>query len=335
MSRVIINNLNKQYTNNVVVKDFSIEINDGEFITFLGPSGCGKTTNLRMIAGFIKPTSGEIVIGDRIVSNPEKNIFIPPEERKLGMVFQSYAVWPHMNVFNNIAYPLKIKKENKKNIEKKVAKILELVDMKELSLRFPHELSGGQQQRVALARALVMEPEVLLLDEPLSNLDAKLREEMRIEIKELQRKTGITIIFVTHDQMEAMLLSDRVVVMEKGNIHQIDDPHSIYQNPADYFVADFIGNANFIDPVLLEIKENNEGKFVMIRPEDVVLDNKNGRFSALVKQKMFIGEGYLYILDFRSNDILVKTHSRNKFNIGENIKFDLISSHIIYEARRY
>jgi len=329
MSRVVINKLNKSYNDNLVVRDFTIEINDGEFITFLGPSGCGKTTNLRMIAGFIRPTSGEIMIGEKTVSCPEKNIFIQPEERKLGMVFQSYAVWPHMNVFNNIAYPLKINKESKKAIERKVDEILELVDMKELSLRFPHELSGGQQQRVALARALVMNPEVLLLDEPLSNLDAKLREEMRIEIKELQRKTGITIIFVTHDQLEAMLLSDRVVVMEKGNIHQIDDPVSIYKNPADYFVADFIGNANFLTPELLGIQAAESKSIIMIRPEDVVINNKTGKYTATVKQRLFVGEGFFYVLDFNGSDIKVKTHSKESCSPGDSVKFDFLYTHVI------
>ncbi len=329
MSRVVIKKLNKSYNDNLVVRDFTIEINDGEFITFLGPSGCGKTTNLRMIAGFIRPSSGEIIIGDKTVSCPEKNIFIQPEDRKLGMVFQSYAVWPHMNVFNNIAYPLKIKKESRKIIEKKVDEILELVDMRDLSLRFPHELSGGQQQRVALARALVMNPEVLLLDEPLSNLDAKLREEMRIEIKELQRKTGITIIFVTHDQLEAMLLSDRVVVMEKGNIHQIDDPVSIYKNPADYFVADFIGNANFVSPELLDISVADKKSTIMIRPEDVVLNIKTGKYAATVKQRLFVGEGFFYVLDFNGNDIKVKTHSKESCNTGDAVKFDFLYTHVI------
>lgn len=331
MSRVLIKKLSKAYGDNTVVKDFTLEINDGEFITFLGPSGCGKTTNLRMIAGFIRPTSGEITIGGRVVSSSEKNIFIQPEERRLGMVFQSYAVWPHMNVFNNIAYPLKIKKENRKAIEKKVGEILELVDMRDLSARFPHELSGGQQQRVALARALVMQPEVLLLDEPLSNLDAKLREEMRIEIKELQRKTGITIIFVTHDQIEAMLLSDRVVVMEKGIIHQIDNPVEIYQKPADFFVADFIGNTNFADPSLFEIEKQESGSVVMVRPEDIHLDI-GGKYSAKIKQKMFIGEGFIYILDFKGVDLMVKTHSRNNYNTGELINFDLQNRQILMTA---
>ncbi|TXT50772.1 MAG: iron(III) transport system ATP-binding protein [Spirochaetes bacterium] len=322
MSRVFFKRLCKSYGDNEVVKDFSIEIEDGEFITFLGPSGCGKTTSLRMVAGFVRPTSGEIIIGDSIVSSPASRIFIQPEDRKLGMVFQSYAVWPHMNVFNNIAYPLRIKKEQKSVIAKKVEKILDLVDMSELGKRFPSELSGGQQQRVALARALVMEPEVLLLDEPLSNLDAKLREDMRIEIKELQKKTGITIIFVTHDQMEAMLMSDRVVVMEKGVIHQVGDPVSIYQNPANFFVAGFIGTANFIKPGHLDEIGYRSAKTCMVRPEDIVLDKEKGRYRGTVAQKMFIGEGFLYVIDFRGDALKVKALPTQQYDPGSEVGMD-------------
>ncbi len=330
MSNVTINNLCKSYDDNLVVDNFSIEIENGEFITFLGPSGCGKTTNLRMVAGFIKPNSGEIKIGNQIVSNPEKNIFIQPENRNLGMVFQSYAVWPHMNVFNNISYPLKIRKESRKSIEKKVGSILELTSMSELKDRMPNELSGGQQQRIALARALVMDPEVLLLDEPLSNLDAKLREDMRIEIKELQRKTGVTIIFVTHDQNEAMLLSDRVVVMEKGCIHQIGNPVSIYQNPADFFVADFIGTANFINPKDVNIENNNiKDKLYMVRPENVVLGVESNRYTAVVKERMFLGEGFLYILNFAGNEIKVKSLPHVQYVPGDVIRIDFTQGHLL------
>ena len=330
MSNVTIKNLCKSYDDNLVVNNFSMEIEQGEFITFLGPSGCGKTTNLRMVAGFIKPASGEIMIGNQLVSCPEKNIFVQPEDRNLGMVFQSYAVWPHMNVFNNIGYPLKIRKESKKNIEKKVESILELTAMSDLKNRMPHELSGGQQQRVALARALVMDPEVLLLDEPLSNLDAKLREDMRIEIKELQRKTGVTIIFVTHDQMEAMLLSDRVVVMEKGHIHQIGDPVSIYQNPSDFFVADFIGTANFINAENLESeKENGEDRYFMVRPEDIVLCPDNGKYSAVVRERMFLGEGFLYVLDFKGDELKVKSLPHIQYKPGDTVNIDFIKGNYL------
>ncbi len=331
MAEVSIRNLNKNYKDNIVVNNFSIDIKDGEFITFLGPSGCGKTTNLRMIAGFIKPTSGEIRIGNEIISNPEKNIYVPPEERQLGMVFQSYAIWPHMNVFGNISYPLKIRKVPKSIIQKKVEEILDLVKMRELIDRFPHELSGGQQQRVALARALVIKPEVLLLDEPLSNLDAKLREDMRIELKELQRETGVTIIFVTHDQMEAMVLSDRIVVMEKGCVHQIDTPENIYQRPSDYFVADFIGVANFIELKYVpeEIDGANSRKNIIVRPEDIEIANVKGTYKAVVKQKLYVGDSFLYVLDFKGILLKAKTDVRIRHDVGDEILFNIRHKHYI------
>jgi len=331
MAEVSIRNLNKNYKDNIVVNNFSINIKDGEFITFLGPSGCGKTTNLRMIAGFIKPTSGEIRIGNEIISNPEKNIYVPPEERQLGMVFQSYAIWPHMNVFGNISYPLKIRKVHKNVIKKKVEEILDLVKMRELIDRFPHELSGGQQQRVALARALIIKPEVLLLDEPLSNLDAKLREDMRIELKELQRETGVTIIFVTHDQMEAMVLSDRIVVMEKGVVHQIDTPENIYQRPADYFVADFIGVANFIklEYVPEEIDKSNPGKNIVVRPEDIEIVNSQGRYKAVIKQKLYVGDSFLYVIDFKGILLKAKTDVTIRHDVGDEILFNIRQKHYI------
>ncbi len=331
MAEVSIRNLNKSYEDNLVVNNFTIDIKDGEFITFLGPSGCGKTTNLRMIAGFIKPSSGEIRIGKEIISNPEKNIFVPPEDRQLGMVFQSYAIWPHMNVFGNISYPLKIRKVPKNEIKKKVEEILELVKMRDLISRFPHELSGGQQQRVALARALIIKPEVLLLDEPLSNLDAKLREDMRIELKELQRETGVTIIFVTHDQMEAMVLSDRIVVMEKGHVHQIDTPENIYQRPSDYFVADFIGMANFIELKYVpdETDMINSGEKIVVRPEDIEIVSKRGRYKAVIKQKLYIGDSFFYVLDFNGILLKAKTDVSIRRNIGDKILFNIRQKHFI------
>jgi len=331
MAEVAIRNLYKSYDDNLVVNNFTLEIEDGEFITFLGPSGCGKTTNLRMIAGFIKPSSGEICIGKQVVTNPEKNIYIPPEERQLGMVFQSYAIWPHMNVFDNIAYPLKIRKVTKNEIQKRVEAILYLVKMRELIYRFPHELSGGQQQRVALARALIIKPEVLLLDEPLSNLDAKLREEMRIELKELQRETGVTIIFVTHDQMEAMVLSDRIVVMEKGIVHQIDTPENIYQRPSDYFVADFIGVANFIE--LKDIPEEADrirsGGKIVVRPEDIEIVSERGKYTAIVKQKLYIGDSFFYVIDFGGILLKAKTDTSIRRDIGQKVSFRIRQKHFI------
>ncbi|MBP7200933.1 MAG: ABC transporter ATP-binding protein, partial [Mesotoga sp.] len=218
MSKVVLKGLSKSFGEVNVVNNIDLEINDREFLSFLGPSGCGKTTTLRMIAGFDMPTTGEIFIGERLVSSVDKKIFVPPEERNVGMVFQNYAVWPHMDVFKNVAYPLKIKKTGADEMKERVLKVLSMVKLTGMEKRYPHQLSGGQQQRVALARALVMEPDVMLLDEPLSNLDAKLREEMRFEIKDIQRRVGVTIIYVTHDQAEAMAMSDRILLLHNARV---------------------------------------------------------------------------------------------------------------------
>lgn len=247
MSQVKISHVFKRFGEVTAVNDFNIDIADGEFISFLGPSGCGKTTTLRMVAGFERASEGEIVIGDNVVSSSEKGIFVPPEKRGVGMVFQSYAVWPHMNVIDNVGYPLKIQNVPKEERLARVNEMLELVHLKEYGHRLPSELSGGQQQRVALARALVARPSLLLLDEPLSNLDAKLRESMRFEISQIQKKLGITVIYVTHDQSEAMALSDKILVMKLGVMQQIDTPLNIYNNPANKFVFSFIGVSSFTD----------------------------------------------------------------------------------------
>ena len=243
MSTITINHITKSFGPNTVLKDFTETFGDGEFITLLGPSGCGKTTMLRIIAGFEKPTSGELWIDDQLVSSGKT--FVPPEKRNIGMVFQSYAVWPHMNVFDNVAYPLRIQKQSKEKIREAVGKVLEIVHLSQYTERLPSQLSGGQQQRIALARALVAEPKLLLLDEPLSNLDAKLRESMRFEIKEIQQRTGITVVYVTHDQTEAMAMSDRIFLINSGVVQQCGTPREIYNHPANQFVADFLGKVDF------------------------------------------------------------------------------------------
>ena len=243
MSTVTIRRVTKAFGNNVVLKDFDETFRDGEFITLLGPSGCGKTTMLRIIAGFEKPTSGELYFDDQLVSGGKT--FLPPEKRGIGMVFQSYAVWPHMNVFENVAYPLQIQKQDKGSIREAVDRVLETVHLSQYAERLPSQLSGGQQQRVALARALVAAPKLLLLDEPLSNLDAKLRESMRFEIKEIQKRTGITVVYVTHDQTEAMAMSDRIFLINRGVVQQSGTPEEIYNHPANQFVADFLGKVDF------------------------------------------------------------------------------------------
>jgi len=243
MATVNIQNVTKAFGDNVVLREFSATFRDGEFITLLGPSGCGKTTMLRIIAGFEKPTRGEVYIDGTLVSGGKT--FVPPEKRGIGMVFQSYAVWPHMNVFDNVAYPLTIRHVSKAEIKTSVERVLGIVHLTQYAERFPNQLSGGQQQRVALARALVAEPKLLLLDEPLSNLDAKLRESMRFEIKEIQRKLGITVVYVTHDQTEAMAMSDRIFLINRGDIQQCGTPQEIYNSPVNQFVADFLGNVDF------------------------------------------------------------------------------------------
>ncbi len=233
-----IKNIQKSYNNTVILKGISIDVTRGQFISLLGPSGCGKTTLLRLIAGLEEPDSGEIMVDGRVMASDK--IFVPPEKRGLGMVFQSYAIWPHMNVYENIAFPLRIKKFDEKTIKEKVGRILDTLKMAPLGERKPNELSGGQQQRVALGRALVMDPVMLLLDEPLSNLDAKLRVEMRQEMKGLQKRYNTSIIYVTHDQDEAFDLSDNIVMMNKGDIEQQGTPQEIRQNPKTEFVREFI-----------------------------------------------------------------------------------------------
>ncbi|MEK6772809.1 MAG: ABC transporter ATP-binding protein [Bdellovibrionota bacterium] len=241
MSQVIFENVGKEYVAGAwAVRNFSLHIHNAEFVSFLGPSGCGKTTTLRMIAGLEENTHGIIRFDQDIVSDPEHNKFLNPEKRNVGMVFQSYAVWPHMNVFENVAYPLKLKNIPKEKIKNDVAEILKIVELSGLEKRKPHELSGGQQQRVALARGLVMRPRILLLDEPLSNLDAKLREKMRKDIRKIQQDFKLTMVYVTHDQTEAFQMSDRVVVMNKGNMEQVGTPDEIQRHPVNEFVRDFI-----------------------------------------------------------------------------------------------
>lgn len=241
MNSVLFENVGKQYAKGLwVVENLNLEIQKGEFISFLGPSGCGKTTTLRMIAGLEENTHGKIYFGSDIVSDPLTKKFLQPEKRNVGMVFQSYAVWPHMNVFDNVAYPLKFKKMPKEKIHEEVMNILAAVELQGLEFRKSHELSGGQQQRVALARGLVMKPRILLLDEPLSNLDAKLREKMRRDIRKIQQEFKLTMVYVTHDQREAFQMSDKILVMNHGKMEQLGTPDEILKNPKSQFVADFV-----------------------------------------------------------------------------------------------
>ena len=244
MARVALRNLVKRYGDLAVVDRISLDIDHGQLVCLLGPSGCGKTTTLRLIAGFIEPTEGEIQVGERVVSSPARAI--EPQLRNMSMIFQSYALWPHMTVMENVAYGLRLRKLDRDVIRDKVRAILNMTKLTEFEDRYPADLSGGQQQRVALARALVVEPETLLLDEPLSNLDANLREEMRFEVRRLHDQYRYTTVYVTHDQAEAMTAADRIVVMNKGRIEQTGTPEEIYRRPRSEFVARFIGGANIL-----------------------------------------------------------------------------------------
>lgn len=259
MTTLSIRNLTKRYGNLTALENFSLEIDSGEFMVLLGPSGCGKTTVLRCIAGLTDISSGEIYIGDEIVNK------LPPKDRDVAMVFQNYSLYPHMNVYDNIAFPLKMRKTNKNQINDRVQEIASLLNINNLLKRRPKEISGGQMQRVALGRALVREPKVFLMDEPLSNLDAKLRTEMRIEIKKLQKKVAITTLYITHDQAEAMSMADNVAIMEAGKMLQLGSPQKVYNEPANQFVGSFIGNPpmNFL-------------KFRVVRDEYMFLKLDNG-----------------------------------------------------------
>ncbi len=236
----------KRFGATAAVRGVTLTVPDGAFVAVLGPSGCGKTTTLRMVAGFEEPSAGEITIGGTTVSAPARAVFVPPEARRIGMVFQSYAVWPHMTVTENVGYPLRLRRVPPAERARRVDALLELTRLPGLGARYPHQLSGGQQQRVALARALAAQPAVLLLDEPLSNLDARLRHEMRVELKAIQRRVGTAILYVTHDQEEALALADRVGVMGAGTLHQVDRPDVVYDAPADRFVAEFMGYVGFL-----------------------------------------------------------------------------------------
>ena len=326
----------------VAVDHVSLDIHQGEFLTLLGPSGCGKTTMLRLIAGFEMPTAGKVFYSGKDVT------LLPPNKRDMAMVFQSYALFPHMSLFENIAYGLRIRKLSRSEIEKRVGQALDLVGLTGLGERRPNQLSGGQQQRVALARALVMEPNVLLFDEPLSNLDAKLRVQMRSEIHGLQRRMHISSIYVTHDQVEAMALSDRIVVMNAGNIEQIGTPSEIYRRPATRFVADFIGRANFVETRVEAIEGegvsvNILGKRVnrpitppvqigaplvaVLRPEGLKLRHDPTLQQAHVDQAMYLGSEIEYIVHLGDQRlVVVETDPRASqiFAEGETVGIDFI-----------
>jgi iron(III) transport system ATP-binding protein len=320
-------------------QDVSFEVPAGRLFTLLGPSGCGKTTTLRSIAGLERPVAGEIRVGDQVMFS--KDVFVPPNRRGLGMVFQSYAIWPHMSVFENAAFPLRV---SRKFSREKVLRVLKTVALEDFADREATKLSGGQQQRLALARALVMEPRLLLLDEPLSNLDAKLRERMRFELKRLQRELGITTVYVTHDQSEALALSHSIAVMNAGRIEQIGSPRDIYERPRNQFVADFVGSTNFLEARVL----SRDGDFyrvssqiggmkvlatdplasdeivtISVRPEDIELTEarKDGdnAWEGTVYQKVFLGEAVDFVVAIGDHHLQCKAHPSLRTRVGDPI----------------
>ena len=323
-----------------ILENLNLKIKEGELVSLLGPSGCGKTTTLRVVAGFIEPTSGKFMLGDEDYTN------IPVHNRSFGLVFQSYALFPHLTVYENVAFGLKMKKVPKDEIDKKVNEMLEVVDMSHLAKRYPKELSGGQRQRVAIARALVIEPKLLLLDEPLSNLDAKLRLKMRVEIRKLQQKLGITTLFVTHDQEECFSISDKVAVLNKGVIEQFDTPENIYSNPSTEFVARFVGFENFIEltkqsndtytsesGLKFIVKTNKEKDKVKatIRPDNIKIVDKDlgNTIEGVVEIRTFLGKEYQYDVKTELGNLIVNSESDFIYEKGETIKLHLPSDKIV------
>lgn len=314
MSSIKLAGLTKRFGHSTAVNAIDLAIAEGELIALLGPSGCGKTTTLRMLAGFVSPDAGEISVDGIVVSSPRQTM--PPEKRNMSMIFQSYAIWPHKTVFENVAFGLQLRQIGKAELRSRVMQALEITHLNELADRYPAQLSGGQQQRVALARAIVIEPQILLLDEPLSNLDASLRDEMRNEIRRVHDATGLTTIYVTHDQSEALVLADRIVVMSAGNIEQVGTPEDIYERPATEFVANFIGRCNVLSGQLLEDdrvdvqgitlqaqdRADNlvpgQPVAVSIRPHSIKMDSlkgivdpsNNNYFRVQIEQQSYFGE---------------------------------------------
>ena len=298
MSKISVRNLTKKYGTAIALNNVSLEIESGEILVLLGPSGCGKTTLLRCLAGLETPDAGEIIMGDTVVFSSEKNIMTPPGKRNLGMVFQSYALWPHMSVRDNVKFGLDVLKTPKPIADERLDEVLGDVGLGHLDQRYPSELSGGQQQRVALARLLATQPPVFLMDEPLSNLDAKLRNSVRKDIKKLQRDLGITVIYVTHDQTEAMSMADTVVLMKDGHIQQVGTPNDLYSNPNNTFVAEFVGA-----PPMALIESSilggfGEDKTIGIRAENIqIVPKGEGRMSCIVNESEFLGAETLIGLD--------------------------------------
>ena len=353
MSKLVLRNISRVFGDFVAVDDFSLELRHGEFVSLLGPSGCGKTTTLRMIAGFLNPSAGVIEMDGKVLSSAGSSL--PPEKRRMSMIFQSYAIWPNMTVAENVAFGLKIRRMKSDEIRRKLDRILDVVQLGHLAGRYPAELSGGQQQRVALARAIVVEPEVLLLDEPLSNLDANLREEMRFEIRRLHNEFKITTVYVTHDQGEAMVTSDRVVVMNKGRVEQVDDPFTLYNYPKTRFVAGFIGRTNFLEgrrengavdfggfAAKLDLLPNgiDLGSEVLfsVRPQNIVLHSTapvapTGEWwiEGSVCERAYLGENWEYTVAPRNSDrrLRVTAPPMAIFDVGNPVWLEVDPRHMI------
>lgn len=348
MAGLSVRGISKSFGSGRVVDDVSFDVQPGELLTLLGPSGCGKTTTLRLIAGLETPDEGEISLGDRVLSAPRRRVNVPPERRSMGMVFQSYAVWPHMTVFENVAFPLKMKKVPHREIGPRVAAILETVGLAGYERRPATMLSGGQQQRVALARALVSKPEVLLLDEPFSNLDAQLREDMRFEVKELQQNLGLTMVFVTHDQHEAIVLSDRIIVMNAGRIEQEGSVEELYREPSNRFVFGFLGKANYLPAMVhrtalgktvavvadagdaeVPVPPSAEPRVgesprltVAFRPEDVELEPVTSAAGAWVGRirSAAVGSQIEYVIDLGTAKVHAFGSQHDKLPVGSKVK---------------
>ena len=347
MSSLIITRLSKEYGATKVVTDLNLQVAQGEMLVLVGPSGCGKTTTLRCIAGLERPSAGRITIGERVVTAIEEGVFVQPEKRHIGMVFQSYAVWPHMTVFQNVAYPLKALGVARAQIHERVMKTLRLVQLEALAERYSSQISGGQQQRVALARSLVAEPRLLLFDEPLSNLDASLRLQMRVEIKELQRRLGFTSVYVTHDQAEAMAIADRLAVMDRGVIRQIGSPQALYDEPTDTFVAGFMGTANLVSGNVQEIADGaavvqsasglvlrvrdakgvarGAGVHISMRPEALrvsaagVHPRGANAWPATVTAATYLGNSIIYRLESNGHQLEVHAAPTEVHAVGANV----------------
>jgi iron(III) transport system ATP-binding protein len=346
MAELVVETLVKRFPGVVAVDHVSFTVRDGEFLTLLGPSGCGKSTTLSAIAGLEHPDEGAIRVGDQVFFDSGRRRVLAPEQRNVGLVFQSYALWPHMTVEENLAFPLALRKISKREQERRIDEILTLVEMAQHKKRYPHQLSGGQQQRVALARTLVYEPTLLLLDEPLSNLDAKLRDRARTWLRQLQSRVGITTIYVTHDQIEALALSDRIAVMHEGQILQLAPPKEVYEQPASPFVADFIGTSNFFrgevadadgtgdvtarlaDGQMLRIHSatrvsRGEPVTIAVRPEkidllpptgDALKHKEDNILSATVRERSYLGARYEYQVHFEA--MLVRVESERVIENG-------------------